>query len=431
MNITVQSKTIILIILSIFISLEMGLFASDEASGKEGLFKESIKTVNITREGWKLSYPIIELNGNVKLLLSFDDISDEIRNYNYKIIHCDFDWRPSPLNEADYIEGFRQNQFNNYSFSFNTYVKYVHYSLSMPNQDVNFLISGNYIIEAFEDYDEEKVIFRKRFIVVESVANVKPSIQRPVLSAYRDNSQEVNFEVEYGSFPVDNPFSDIKVAILQNGRWDYAIKDLKPLFDKGGILEYNYHSENLFPGGNEYRWFDTKSLRYQSPYIKEIIYKNGFFNVFLFPEEIKGRKQYFYNQDLNGKYFVEIQEERDNDLDADYVYVHFTLPFETPQSTGDYYIMGKFTDNLYSAANKMEYNPQNQAYEHTLLVKQGYYNYRYEFLKNGNLTGDPSITEGNHYETENDYIFLVYHHGNRSRYDRIIGYQIANSLRKN
>ena len=135
-----------------FLQSGIKLFANEGPEGKEGVFKESIKTIQITREGWKLSYPIIELNGNVKLEISFDDISDRVSNYNYKIIHCDFDWNPSPINESDYIEGFRQNQFNNYAFSFNTYFKYVHYNLSLPNQDVNFLISGNYLIEGYEDY---------------------------------------------------------------------------------------------------------------------------------------------------------------------------------------------------------------------------------------------------------------------------------------
>jgi hypothetical protein len=431
MNRTVHRITVYFLILTIFnCFINAGLFASGDLPLKEGVFKESIKSVSVTREGWKLSYPIIELKGEVKIALDFDDISDDVKNYSYKIIHCDFNWVPTQINESEYIEGFRQNQFNNYSFSFNTSVKYVHYSLDLPNQDVNFLISGNYTIEAFEDYDESHVIFRKRFIIAESISDIIPFIQRPVLSVYRETSQEVNFNIEYGSFAVENPFSDLKVAVLQNGRWDYAINDLKPLFDKGGILEYTYQKENVFQGGNEYRWFDIKSMRYQSPYVKGVNFKEGYFHVELFPEEIRATKQYFYNQDLNGKYYIEIQEEKNSDLDADYVYVHFTLPCDNPYTAGEFYVMGDLAGNVYSANNKMKYNPDTKAYEITMLLKQGYYNYRYEFLKNGFTSGDPSYTEGNHYETENDYIFLLYHHGNRSRYDRIIGYQIANSLKK-
>lgn len=430
MPLNINRITIILLLVINIFPGDNSISGSDDINTREGVFKPSIKTIQINREGWKLSYPVIELHGNVKLELSFDDISDKINNYNYKIIHCDFNWTPSTINESDYIEGFRQNQFNNYSFSFNTYFKYVHYRLSLPNQDVNFLISGNYIIEGYEDSDDQKLIFRKRFIITEPIAHVAASVNRPVLSIYRDNSQEVNFKIEYKSFPIDNPFSEIKVSVLQNGRWDNTIPNLKPLFDKNGILEYNYHMENLFRGGNEYRWFETKSMRYQSPYIKDIVFKEGYFHVYLYPEEIKANKPYFYNQDLNGKYYIEIQEENNNDLDADYVFVYFTLPFDDPVSGGDFYVMGALSEKIFSPANKMIYNPVNKAYELTLLLKQGYYNYRYEFLKNSSSEGDPSLTEGNHYETENDYIILVYYHGTRIRYDRIIGYQIVNSLRK-
>ncbi len=68
------------------------------------------RSVNIHRDGWKLSYPIIDLNGPVDLLLSFDDFSNEINNYYYKIIHCNADWTPSSLSESEYLEGFLQNQ---------------------------------------------------------------------------------------------------------------------------------------------------------------------------------------------------------------------------------------------------------------------------------------------------------------------------------
>jgi hypothetical protein len=396
---------------------------------EEGVFRENIKTVQIFRSGWKLSYPVIELNGDVNLELSFDDFSDRVNNYSYKIIHCDFNWNPSPLSDQDYIKGFRQNLFYDYSFSFNTYFRYVHFKLNLPNNDVKFLISGNYVIEVINDSDGE-LVFRKRFIVTEPLVNIIAEVQRPVLSSYRNTCQQINFNIVYNSYRIDNPLNDIKVAILQNGRWDNAIFNLKPLFDKNRVLEYNYNLENLFSGNNEYRWFDIKSTRYQSAYIKDVIFKDGYFHVYLFPEEINASKQYFYSQDLNGKYYIEVQEGSNNDLDSDYIYVHFNLPYEPEITNGNFYVMGALSDNLFSEINKMNFNPETKAYELTLLLKQGYYNYRYEVLKKGMKKGDPSITEGSYYETENDYIILVYYHGISSRYDRIIGYQFVNSLRK-
>jgi len=399
-------------------------------SYSDSIYKENIHTVQIHREGWKLSYPIITLNEELALLLSFDDISDEVKNYHYKIIHCNSDWKESELTEYEYIEGYLQNQIDNYSFSFNTYVDYVHYSLNLPNDDVKFKISGNYIIEVYEDFDETNVIFTKRFIIAEKLTNIMAEVKRPIMYEYRDIGHEIKFSIDLGSFDVNDPYNDIKTIILQNGRWDNCIKDLKPLFNRDGVLEYDHQSENVFNAGNEFRWFDLKSTRYQSPYIKSITFKDEQYYATLFPEVNKSRQQYFYNEDLNGKYYIEIQEENNDDTDADYIYVRFEFPFDEPVFQGDLYITGALTNWEYSDMYKMKYDPSSKSYKITLLLKQGYYNYQY--VVRNSETGEISMeyTEGNHYETENDYIILVYYYGPSSRYERIIGYQITNSVHK-
>ena len=426
------SKIFFLVCLYILsMKIVFGIVPNENDILSETVYKESIHSIQLYRQGWKLSYPIIDLKGELPLELSFDDISGDIANYYYKIVHCDFNWVPTNISEGDYTDGYLPSQITEYSLSFNTYYSYIHYSLKLPNDDFRFLISGNYALIVFEDMDESKIAFIKRFMVSDALVSVSANVSRPVLSMYRNTCHEVNFTIQTGSFNVENPYSDIKVAILQNGRWDQSITGLKPLFDKDGILEYNYQMENIFPAGNEYRWFDIKSLRYQSPYIKSIVFGEGHFNVFLFPDPVKANSQYFYDDDLNGKYYIEIQEEQNDDTDADYVTVNFELPYDEPVANGDFYVLGSLSGPGYSNINKMKYNYDKKSYELTLLLKQGYYNYRYEFLMHGKSAGDASLTEGNHYETENDYIIMVYHRGSSSRYDRLVGYQIVNSLRKN
>ena len=424
------NKLLILSISLLFCIPSFAGFPVHDGTIREGIFKPGIHSVQLYREGWKLSYPVVDLNGNLSLELSFDDISPDIANYYYKIIHCNSDWTPSDINEGDYIDGFLPMQITNYTMSFNTYFSYIHYSLKLPNEDFSFLVSGNYALVVFENMNEDKPAFVKRFYISDALVNISASVSRPVLSMYRNTSHEVNFNIETGSFRIDNPFSDIKVAVLQNGRWDQSITDLKPLYDKDGLLEYNYQLENIFPAGNEYRWFDIKSMRYQSPYVKSIEYLNGYFHVNLFPDQIRAASGYFYEEDLNGKYYIEIQEEQKDDTEADYVYVHFSLPYSVPLSGGDFYVMGALSGSTPNDQNRMKYNPENHSYELSLLVKQGYYNYRYEFVKSGGSSGDASLTEGNYYETENDYLILVYYRGSSSRYDRLIGYQISNSLKR-
>lgn len=397
---------------------------------KENVFRESIRSVQLFRDGWSLSYPVIDLNGKVNLVLKFDDLSTEIRDYHFRIIHCDSDWYPSSIAESEYIEGYFQNQIEDYEYSFNTYTNYIHYSLKIPNDDIRFILSGNYAIVVYEGFDEENIAFIKRFMVAEKIVGVETDIKRPVLSMYRNNSQQVNTSLQYSSLKIEDPFNDIRLVILQNGRWDNRNSDLKPLFDRNETLIYDYQSENLFPGGSEFRWFEIKSMRYLSPYIKSVEFENNRHHATLFPAENRANSNYFYDEDLNGKFYPEIQEEDNNDTEADYIEVSFELPMAAPMVDGNFYIFGALTNWLMNESNQMEYDFNTKSYKKTLLLKQGYYNYMFAFkAENGNIA-EMQYTEGNHYETENDYIFLVYYKGSSSRYERLVGYQIANSLRE-
>jgi hypothetical protein len=77
----------------------------------------------------------------------------------------------------------------------------------------------------------------------------------------------------------------------------------------------------------------------------------------------------------------------------------------------------------------MKYNSKTGAYELTLQLKQGYYNYLYAFVKKGSQVADFSTIEGNHYETENDYLILAYQKDARG-YDRLTGFRVFNTLNK-
>ena len=429
---TVHKITLIFLLTTFISNLQARAFdfALFNEPLEEEVKKESIQSVLIHREGWKLSYPIIELNGNTKLEVSFDDLTGNIGNYLYKIIHCDHKWVPTPISENEYLGGHLQNQITDYALSFNTYIGYVHYKLSLPNEDVLFKLSGNYALIVYEGFDEDNIVFIKRFIVTEKIADIKALVKRPIVAQFRNNGQEIDFSVHYGSYRVNDPFSEINVTIMQNGRYDNAIKDLKPVFIREGGLDYEYDMENVFPGGSEFRWFDIKSMRYQSPYVKNVEFTKGIFHVQLYPDENRANKQYFFLEDLNGRYYIEVQEQTNNDTDADYVYVYFNFPAEAPFVHGKLYLMGALTNWLYNERSEMEYNFKTKSYEKTLLLKQGYYNYMYALVEDGSTSGDLSYTEGNHYETENDYVILVYHRPVQARYDRVIGYQVVNSVHR-
>jgi hypothetical protein len=141
-------------------------------------------------------------------------------------------------------------------------------------------------------------------------------------------------------------------------------------------------------------------------------------------------KPYFYWQDFNGKYYIAIQEEKNPDTDADYVYVYFTLPSKYPVEGGRMYVSGAFNNWSFDTNNLMNYNPDDGAYECIILLKQGWYNYEYVFLNDKTRNSVATRFEGSHYETENDYTVLIYYRNSRERYDRVLGARTVNTLNK-
>jgi hypothetical protein len=394
-------------------------------------FNEKIKTVQLYKEGWNLSYPAIKLKSNEKLILHFDLLDNQAETYYYTFIHCDKDWKKSDIFPNDYLDGYTDNPVEDYESSFNTTVSYYHYKLSFPNDRVSLSLSGNYVIVIYPADKPGEPAITQRFIITEDAVKIDVAAHRPLMTKDNNTHQQVDFTVNYSELILNDPYRNVYAFILQNGRWDNAKRNLKPDFYGNNELKYNSLSDkNIFQGGNEYRYFDIKSIRYQTEYVRRIDFADPNYNVYLYPSENREFKPYFYWQDFNGKYYIAVQEGQKQDIDADYVFVYFTLPSRQMISEGRMYVSGALNNWAFDKNNLMTYNTERGEYECTMLLKQGWYNYEFVFLTDGSTDGTATIFEGSHYETENDYIVLVYYRNPRERYDRVIGLVTANTLNR-
>ncbi len=407
------------------------------ASAQEGnfyyenaVYQENIKTVQMYREGFELTYPVIMLNEDVPLVFKFDDLSDADKNYYYTVVHCDANWNESFLTQADYIEGFHENPLNEYRLSFNTSFNYTHYSLTVPNENIRFTISGNYVLVVYEDNDKEKVVITQRFYVVDQRAQIEGRVRRATLDAFQGSNHEIDFAIIYNKdILLENPLRDVKVILMQNNRWDNAIKDLKPLQIRQNRLEYDYDRENVFPAGNEFRYFDNRTNRFNGENVMATDFHDPYFHKTIQPDEVRANKDFFEYREMNGKYTVESQdpEVRDYDTECDYTFVHFTLPLESPLLGGTINVFGALSGWNANKSNEMTWNFETSAYELTMLLKQGYYNYQYVYVPAGSMVADHTNIEGSFWETENDYMIFVYFRDFSGRYDRLVAYRLMNS----
>ena len=66
----------------------------------------------------------------------------------------------SKLLKSEYLDGNDNNLIENIESSYGTLQRYTNYKLSLPNNDVSFKISGNYLLEILDS--DDNIILKKK-----------------------------------------------------------------------------------------------------------------------------------------------------------------------------------------------------------------------------------------------------------------------------
>lgn len=357
--------------------------------------------------------------------LQFDDLYGNEANYYYSITHCDYDWKKSDLALAEYLQGFDEQRIQTYSNSFNTLQLYSHYNLSFPNRFTNFLVSGNYIIKILNE--DKEIVFSRKFILYEELVQVPMQIKRARNIKDADYKQNLDFAIKSKDILFQNPIKNVKVLLYQNGQINNGISNIKPMYTIGNDLIYKYDKETQFNGSNEFLYFDSKYIRNATNVIGRIDSQGGVYNSYLYTNNARAKNVYTYFPDTNGNFIINNINAEQNEIEADYSWVFFSLSAPAYQGKNDIYINGMFNNFALSEENKMDYNKDKGVYEKALMVKQGFTNYQYVIADKLKKIDSENAIDGNFYQTENNYFALVYYRENNKRYDRIIGKGIATS----
>ena len=405
-----------LLVLVILILLPHTVFAQKY---RNDLFSETAKSLRVqVADNWK-AFPVVALNSEEWVEINFDLLNAQPERLTYTLTHCDAEWRSSDLIPSQYMNGFQHTLIDDYIPSFNTTMDYVNYRITLPNENVSFKISGNYVVQVFSE-ESDFPLLTACFSVVDPGISISAEVTPLTDKGMNSRYQAVNFEVNYEREHIRVPMQELKVFVRQNNRLDNEARLVKPLTTQNRTLVYQHNPELIFDAGNEYRKFEMTTHGYSGLGIDTYEFHPPYFHALLTPGKFRTHT-YFYDEDINGRFLIRTLQSENWDTDGDYRFVHFYLDSENPLKE-DVYILGNLFNNILDERSRMTYSEEEKCYTKTTLLKEGYYNYLYVTRDKDNK-GNTNQIEGNYFQTENEYQVFVYFRPLGERYDQLVGFK--------
>jgi hypothetical protein len=408
-------------------------FAVKIAGAQNGdvTYHQNIHSAKLYKAGDQISFPALILNRNETLELHFDDLDADVKTYYYSFQLCNADWSPSVLRTFEYTKGFQNVRITNYRNSSLSFVRYTHYQAAIPDRNSYPTRSGNYLLKVFLNGDTSQLAFTKRFVVVEMKSSIAAQILQPFNARLYNTAQKLQIGVQTDTKVQLFSPTDLKIVALQNNSWLTSVSMDRPTITRGNYYEYSDEALTSFPAIKEFRWVDLRSFRLKGDRIQTLDAKRNSTDIVVAPDPARSTMTYVYYRDLNGSYTIETIDNPNPFWQGDYATVHFRYfpPGNKAIEGQDVYLFGELSNYAADTSGKMSFNAERGAYEKTMFLKQGYYNYNYATMPiNKKGYPDFSQTEGNYWATENAYVILVYYRPFGARADELIGYTSLNSV---
>ena len=403
------------------------------AAAQEARIFSTIATLRCEVDGRLEALPVIPLNGDKEIEISFDEFSHDYHRFVYRLEHLDRLWQPSDgLFFTEYAEATQAEvPIEDYRESQNVSTNYTHYRFRFPSADMRPLVSGNYRITILLDDGEPQPVAEAYCCIAEQSVAISSAVSTDTEIDYNAAHQQVNFSVECSALPTHDCREDIFTAVLQNSRWDNAVLGAAPTGVALGRLTWDHQRALVFPAGNEYRKYEILSARYPGLNAESVQWFPPYIHATIATDEV--RRNYLTTEDQNGISVIRNTDNKYDDTETEYMVTHFSLQVAEPFDDAEVYLNGKWTTGGIVPEWKLRYNPQSQCYEGAFMLKQGYYNYQYLLLPNAstlpapNTVSHTAATEGDWFQTSNEYRILVYFSPQGCRYDRLVGTALLHS----
>ena len=398
---------------------------------RNGVFEDWVHGVSFGLSSWEIAPPVLRADDPSVLVLGFDVLEKPPVMYSYRVVHCDAHWQPSGLLESEYMTGFMDNRLPGPELSEGTMVPYAHYELRLPNADVRFKISGNYVVQVVDPVAGGRVVLQQQFAVSEDLVHVGMLVRQATgVERLSHQRLECRMDVEpLGRFVLPGD----AVFFCKQAWSDGCYQQLRQSGYQGATeWLFGGMEQGVWPGGNEWHTLDLQSLAVPGAGVRSIVRGVSGYDVEVEVDSRLGFLRYLSRSDLNGYSVVGVSQDRRalrqggsvlerEPLRSEYVWAYFSLlADEALEVAGVRLEIGGVGE--FSGGVPMRYDAGRGQYECRVLLKQGVYSYRY-VVGGMDARGcvDWGRVEGNFQETENDYHALLYYRGPGDRWDRLVG----------
>ncbi|GAA5096456.1 DUF5103 domain-containing protein [Chryseobacterium ginsengisoli] len=381
------------------------------------VFGQNIQSIQLFNPQTNDETPVI--NFSQQLVLSFDDLTNASEIYRYTIKHYNRNWEDDNLFFTEIANGSLNGLLDKFQYSFNTLQSYTHYTLTFPNEKIQPKISGNFELIVYKD-SAEKPLFKKRFYLVEDAATLALNISRYADARNPNANQRVEVKAVSKAGDLTSNVNSMSLNVMQNNNQNVTINNLKPSTTMGNQLMFQ-QMNLVFPGNNEFYYFDNKNMNMAADMVRATEVKDGVNNTFLHPVWAFPLN-YQYQPDVNGSWYYrrnDLGNERNAEREADYSWVYFSLDSDPVER--EIYVLGGFNNFQPSKENQMQYDASAKKYIAKIYLKQGFYNYILA-TRQGNGPLDFGEINGNFWQTENLYQAFLYYTPFGRNYDGLMGY---------
>ncbi len=378
------------------------------------IYSPTVKTLTtIVNNDWQ-NRPVMELGSSDILQIGFDELSHDTHRYICHLTRCEADWEEATeVFESDWLEGFNDFPIETYRNSLNTTVNYTHYGFTIPNDQCRIRMSGNYRLSIYDEDTGHEKILDAEFYVVEQLLNIGLSVTTNTDIDVNKSHQQLTMQIDYKQVKTVRPDEEIYTVVMQNWNEQTARINVRPHYTYQQGMKWEHQRELIFDGGNEYHKFEVLDVSHPTMGIDRIHWDGDHYQVY--PFATSQRRNYLTDESANGAFLIRNSNRTEIDYTCDYVWVNYTL--ETPYC-GEIFLHGLWTNNADETAYQMQYDAANHCYRAQVMQKQGYYSYAYLTRE-----GRPAPTEGNFFQTRNNYQALVYFKGLGERTWRLIGFR--------